>query len=713
MKRFLTLSIVLTVLFLTSCDSPLSNMGGKMQQSLVANKAATTITPGMPQAKADSIRKNIWQQFINKNGSQWRIRWSKKTGLPVSMYFGTTKQAYRGAPKQAASAFLADHVALLGFGSLKNLRYLRTATMRGIRFVRFNQTVKGVPVYEAQYVVQLNERGHVIMVNGHYYPNIQVSTTPSVSSSQAVQTAKSALKGNLPQKIQSNAKLVIYRYHKKFHLAWKLGLSSEKPVMYMMFMIDAHSGNILVMQNGLVDAVSTAGNRAIDYKHSFNHYYSLKTRLTATVVTGDGNVFPTYPPNSSPTDEPLYRLNGSGYLTGTYVKVVNDVAPRANLASESFYYNKTNIHFDEVNLYYHIDLFRHHFVNQYTSDIGFKPIIAHAYALILVGCGIYGCVYTEDNAAFNRSDQELYFGDGTSNHPPDNTHPPDNDFAKSDKLIYHEYGHAVIYSINQNIGDVGSRFTEEGAISEGVPDYWAGAFTNRSKILNWAAPSAEWDMENPTIKNYSQYESYKNSHNGHVPSHLGGEFFSSILWDIHNSIGAQRTNALTFAAILGLLSDPTFLGFRTTMIVADITWYGGEDVPEIKTAFANKGIGEPPHLLSVTITGPLFLVQPGLYQWTANPSNGTSPYQYQWGKRYYYRNGNITNWFDASNTQSVYQVYNTFMSRIYLRVTVIDANNNTTTSGSLIVRFVAPNNSMNSQADATILKGKRKLDEHR
>lgn len=276
------------------------------------------------------------------------------------------------------------------------------------------------------------------MVNGYYYPNISISTSPAISQSSAVQTVRSDLKLADASSVRvTSSQLVIYPENGRFHLAWKQVLYSKNDMINRLYFVDAQSGKILYKLNLLTD------------------------------ITGDGDVFPKNPDLSSVTNKSLYRLNGSGYLRGTYAYIVNDAAPEAYSAINSFQYSPTNTHFDEVNLYYHIDDFRHNYI-AFIEDgsISFEQITAHAHTPLedLDGDGD-----KDPNAWFDPGNQEIYFNGAYDPHGT-------NDFAKADKVIYHEYGHAVIYDVTSLIfgtPTIQSSFDEEGAISEGLPDYWA------------------------------------------------------------------------------------------------------------------------------------------------------------------------------------------------------------------------------------------------
>jgi Zn-dependent metalloprotease len=303
--------------------------------------------------------------------------------------------------------------------------------------------VHGVPVYEAQYVVHLKRNGQVDMVNGRYYPDIKVSSSPSISKAVAIQTAQADLKTGRNARLKTTHKLVIYHSNNKFHLAWKLTLFSKKQGLDWLYIVDAHSGEVLYKLNLIMD------------------------------YEGSGKVYPTTKCLSSVTTKTLKGLYGNGYLNGSYVNVWNSSAPRAYSASGSFNFSPSSTHFDEVSLYYYIDNFKRNFISALDEHNKlFKKIDAYAHNNQM-------CPY---NACYVNG--SLYFSDA---------YP----YAEVDQVPYHEYTHAVIHDIKPGIQ---STTYEEGAISEGTPDYFAGSFTNRA-VIGGCNGVVERDMNNPQYSN--------------------------------------------------------------------------------------------------------------------------------------------------------------------------------------------------------------------
>jgi len=603
MKRLILLPTML-LFVLASCDSPVNNLEQNRSASGPQIEVFNSIPDHFSPAQGDSVRKTIFQQFKAQNGPEWQIRWNKRTGLPASVFSGLSKKAYRGAPVQAARTFLSEYRALFGIADPDRLKHVKTRIHRGIRHVTFNQMAGSVPVYEAQYKVHLRPGGRVDMANGTYYPDMDISTRPSVSKSQAATTARSDLGIATGQDLQTTSELVVYPSKEQFHLAWKLILFSEDPSADWFYMVDAHSGTILEKQNRLAFTGAGEGIPTVEMHTKSNHTVS---------VTGDGDVYPAHPGLSSVSNRNFYRLDGNGKLQGTYANIVNDETSEAFSSSHSFQFAPDNTHFDEANLYYHIDRFRHNFIGILENgSLGFSKITAHAHTPLQ---DFDNDGFHEPNAWFCPNNGELFFNDEYST-------AGSKDFAKEDKVIYHEYTHAVVHDIEDEILFENN---EEGAVSEGIPDYFAGSFTGRTKILDYAIPFRERDMANPEIASYSEYLSEDN-----VPGHTGGEFLSAILWDLRSSaLGSSLTDQLVFDAIFRLTDSPDFLELRDAMIASDNAAFNGDHAELIQNTFAYREVGSfvPP---SVDIDAEAGMFQGETQTFTANVTKGEPPYSYQW-----------------------------------------------------------------------------------
>lgn len=608
-------------------------------------------------AEADTARQGAWQNFQQEHGGQWQVRWNNygQAGrvptsadvrkAPATVFGGLTKP-YAGPPEQAARTFLAEHRALFGMpAGLSNLKIKEVHRQGPITHVRFQQTHQGIPIHEGGYAVHLREDGRIDMANGDYYAEIDVSSTaPSVSEQTARQTAirsakqEGSVEPGEPFGGEIESELVIYPQDDgtKFLLAWKVIVPTLRPMNTWRFFIDATTGAIVDRLNLTPTIEETAkghpGLRVPPRELPFG--------APAAAVTGEGTVYPKHQYNSSPTVRNLKHLYGNGYLRGPYAEVYNEDANEAYSSTNTFNYSTSSTHFEEVNAYYHVDRF---YVDYLIGEFGFAYDIGSDRDMkVLVK---YGSNY--NNAAYDPNRDLILFGDG---------------YALDDKVIYHEHMHAAVDQIN------GSHYfdpnpTEEGAISEGLADYFAGGFTGRSAIGDGLYPGLPIrDMANP-VYGYDHYSELPRDADGDVSvdEHIGGEFFSVVLWDLrnHSGISASRADELIYGTIGRMDGEPTFAEFRDGMIAQDQSVYGGQYACLIKRVFADRGIGSDP--FNVYISGPSYLNAGQQGTWSASPSCTPGSVSYQWS---YSPEGTSNNY----NLGSGSSVSHTFYENVSLSV---------------------------------------------
>lgn len=330
-------------LFLISCDSGINRPSTedeidsqiKQQHQFLPLLSSKNISP----EKLTVSRDVVAGKFRENNGAKWRVSWAKKNITPISISGGKT-QAFNGSPEKAARTFLKSNRSLFNMSKdLSDLELKKVITSsRGVRHVRFQQTYEGIPVYNGTYQVHLKSDGRIDMANGHYYHNIKASTSPSISGKSAFQKAMSNIGGNSSIEWQKEPSLYIYKNPEteEFTLAWKveMGIKTPNPEEWKYF-VDAENGNILN-----------------------------KTSLV-TSYRGIGNVY-----EDNPTDTPNYayrylkRLDGSGtILKGQYANVHNASGNRVSSPDGTYAFEASNIHFNEVNVYYHVDTFRADYIN--------------------------------------------------------------------------------------------------------------------------------------------------------------------------------------------------------------------------------------------------------------------------------------------------------------------------------------------------------------
>ncbi len=161
---------------------------------------------------------------------------------------------------------------------------------------------------------------------------------------------------------------------------------------------------------------------------------------------------------------------------------------------------------------------------------------------------------------------------------------------------------------------------------------YPGAFADdRSKILDYAIPSSVRDMDDPQINHYDVYEWERDNQEpiGGVPQHRGGEFFSSVLWEIREEISNAAAEYNAFVAQEFIPSNVDFEGFREAMITVDLDAYNGNNVFEIQQIFFDHGIGDPPPV-SITITGPSSVDLWSCETYGTIKTGGSGDFSYEW-----------------------------------------------------------------------------------
>jgi hypothetical protein len=287
------------------------------------------------------------------------------------------------------------------------------------------------------------------------------------------------------------------------------------------------------------------------------------------IFVSKANVYLRHPglDGSYTTISPLPNLSGNGYLHGTYANILNknanDGYDEAYNANNDFRYTPSNTHFDEANLYYHIDKIASFFHNMGFNE--FTQITAHAHI------DFYDGDSAKPNASYSPNDHHLRFSDGQGV-------LGFNSFAREDKVIYHEYTHAITdFVANLSFGN-----SESGAIHEGNSDYFASSFTDRVLINEYSCEDHEIyqrDISNPRISTYTQYMdpnlSYWLDWGYHEP-HFGGELWSACLWDLKEELDASTTDELVYRALdSNIPTSCTFLQYRQEIIDADIDMNNG------------------------------------------------------------------------------------------------------------------------------------------
>ncbi len=565
----------------------------------------------------DAGQRDAWVAFDEVQGNDWQVRWNPHTGTP-SHLLGITSTSKGARPEVAARQFMYDLRAAFGLpDDLSTLRLMNVQQEQesGRNHVRFQQTVNGIPVEGAEYLVHLLPDGRVFMANGTYHPDVSVEHTPRLSAQQATSVAYVAL-APLPVPDETKTELVILPNEESFRLSWKVTVWHRRPAYDRTYYVDAFTGEVLDERNNLRDD------------------------------NGTGKAYPENPfHTSSETTVTLTNLDGSGYLQGTYAHVETEdltISNYANLpvynASLEFLYDPDDINgdeyrFNEANVYYHLNEFRNWFNNNVAS-----PYVGQVF------------VDTNDptapgSANYNpgahritlglQNDNQLVYNYLTQSYVSKTVY----DLNRANQTISHEYTHAIISSVSS----LGTGYSEAGAIDEGVADYYTAAWSGRTLKGQYAYqefsarstyPGWQRSVTNPQINDYNDYTNTQHPlwfrGRDFQDPHMGGEFFSSILWDVRGVLSSSYADDLVLSTLQLLSSDATFGDFLLGMLQVDYVETSGSYINTIEYQFNQKGVYAP---LFANITGPTTLSYNQQGTWSADALGGEGTPSYTWYKK--------------------------------------------------------------------------------
>ncbi|WP_309572047.1 M36 family metallopeptidase [Deinococcus sp.] len=274
----------------------------------------------------------------------------------------------------------------------------------------------------------------------------------------------------------------------------------------------------------------------------------------------------------------LTNLDGSGYLSGDYAKVVSETGTPAYGAGP-FNFTRDQDQFEQVMAYYWITE-----AQKYLQALGFGtefPAVNKRQQAVKVS------QYGIDNSYQNDHPDIIRFGKGGV------------DDAEDGEVIVHEYGHAVH---NAQVPGFGTSL-EAGSIGEAFGDYLALTVSDAVARANGAPVKTplpclmDWDSVSYTstvphcIRRTDTNKHYPESVVGEV--HADGEIWSRALWDIRVALGARTADRIIVNAQFRFAPDTSFAAAAQATLNAARTMYGAGAAATVKKAFTDRGILNP------------------------------------------------------------------------------------------------------------------------
>ncbi len=174
---------------------------------------------------------------------------------------------------------------------------------------RVRQTVEGIPVWEGEAIVHLNQDGSLSTVTDDFKEMIAVSTKPNLSDRDAINAALEGYRGRAKLTDEPMVAMYIYRGAERDHLIYRVEtprLDGTKETSAPVAFIDAHTGETVFEYNNLQTGSGNSlynGTVTISTSQSGSTYYmeDLTRRMgtfnmnnTGSTTTGTGGTQSRY-----------------------------------------------------------------------------------------------------------------------------------------------------------------------------------------------------------------------------------------------------------------------------------------------------------------------------------------------------------------------------------------------------------------------------------
>ncbi len=496
--------------------------------------------------------------------NKWKVRWDKENYIPKKIY-GFETEKYEGTAKEIAEAFLKENKDVLKISAdLSDLRFDKVTESLGASTVLFQQYFDGTPIHGAWVTIHINRDNRIFMVKNDTVPVSKLSG--KLVAAKAGPLPESGIDSIIKKKIEEYGTLnteiqketMIYPLKGNLRRAWKVKFGTKDPAASWILFIDGIDGHIIEERNVLKEV----NGKGLVF-------------MPNPVVTLDRDDLSDEEDKDQEILKKAYKkvvlkdLESGGSLKGPYADTTNtpNAAKSPNL---EFLYTREDDHFEEVNVYYHIDS-----MQRYIQSLGFKDekaILDHPIRINAHGG-------PDDNSYYDPSPgkKDLNFGDGNV------------DDAEDGDIILHEYGHAIQDAIIPGFGQK----NEGGAMGEGFGDYIAGTFFDKFKKKPRKLKIGEWDAKGygngaECLRRLDSQKHYPQDMIDEV--HADGEIWSACLWQVRKLLGKKKADTVILEShfYLGQYSD--FREGADAIITAEKNLYGGKKTKGLIKIFKDRGI---------------------------------------------------------------------------------------------------------------------------
>lgn len=469
-----------------------------------------------------------WESFKAEHGNWW-VEFNEQTATPHRA-FGTPIAGSGATPEEMAYNFFMNE--LQSYGSNQVDIDIRANNTSKYHYITYIQEFNGIEVLWSEATFRVSLDGNIIMFGLDIYPDINLSTTPSISAEAAQAFASAGIIGTvtsaegnslkilpLPGEGKLNYKLV---YETHVHA---IGADNIPANYYTL--VDANSGAVYYRQNEVhacgAPASALGANIQINSDIQDNPLAGLINRglpyirveIDGDYYYADANGLLSLNIISEPTPATIDLLGmfakvseGSG-VAGTNIESIDVVINPGDNTIE--FDEASGALASEVSAYYWQNIV-HDYMKGYWPTF---PDLDLA-QLIRVERTDGTC-----NAFYDGSSTNFYQNGGGC---------PST--ALFNDVVMHEYGHGINYDLYNWLGDPGGGMNN-GALQEGYADMWAISVTDNPILGQGFLGGAD-----TYVRRYDDVPKvFPQDLVGEV--HADGEIIAGAWWDVEENFGSH------------------------------------------------------------------------------------------------------------------------------------------------------------------------------
>ena len=536
-----------------------------------------------------------WDNF-RQSHCNWWVEFNEQTSTPHRA-FGTPIAGSGSSAEEKAYNFFTNE--LRAFGSNQVDIDIRSNNTSKYHYITYVQEFNGIEVLWSEATFRVSLDGNIIMFGLDIYPDINLSTTPTLTAEAAQAFASTGIIGTVTSADGNELKILPVSGEGKleYKLVYEINLHIMQvdgiPGNYYT-LVDANSGAVYYRQNQVhacgAPASALGANIQINSDIKDNPLVGLINRgmpyirieIDGDFYFADANGLLSLNTISDPTP----AIND---LQGRYAKI-SQGNPDVFMGDETFHIDSAavtiipgdnTIEFDaesgalasEVSAYYWQNIV-HDFMKSYWpafTDLDFPQ-------LVRVERTDGSC-----NAFYDGSSTNFYAAGGGC---------PST--ALFNDVVMHEYGHGINYDLYNWLGDPGGGMNN-GALQEGYADMWAISVTDNPILGQGFLGGAD-----TYVRRYDDVPKvFPQDLVGEV--HADGEIIAGAWWDVEENFGSHSEMTDLFNETFYATADGA-AGSEGTIYTdvlidalvadddnADLT-DGTPRIDEISSAFCEHGI---------------------------------------------------------------------------------------------------------------------------